>query len=149
MFYCLDENTDGDDDDEDDGSDDDDDVGCLPPADQLKSVMEQVLDFAVHELTKIVEASFDDLLLEITKMEREQQILEERLDKSSDRAGAGGEKGRGSGGEKGRAGGRRRGSENDSVSPSGSEDAREELTEVTVSKETPETDGELKVFVAL
>ncbi|XP_049417040.1 uncharacterized protein si:dkeyp-113d7.10 [Epinephelus fuscoguttatus] len=106
--------------------------------DQLKSVMEQVLDFAVHELTKIVEASFDDLLLEITKMEREQRVLEERLDRSSDRGGGGGgEKGRGGGGG---AGGRRRGSENDSVSPSGSEDAREELTEVTVSKETAETD---------
>ncbi|KAL7378151.1 hypothetical protein ABVT39_009431 [Epinephelus coioides] len=91
--------------------------------DQLKSVMEQVLDFAVHELTKIVEASFDDLLLEITKMEREQR-----------RRGGGG------GGGGGGAGGRRRGSENDSVSPSGSEDAREELTEVTVSKETVETD---------
>ncbi|KAF0033143.1 hypothetical protein F2P81_015433 [Scophthalmus maximus] len=45
--------------------------------DQLKSVMEQVLNFAVRELTKIVEASFDDLLLEITKMDREQQLLEE------------------------------------------------------------------------
>ncbi|KAM7387617.1 hypothetical protein PAMA_009978 [Pampus argenteus] len=123
--------------------------------DQLKSVMKQVLDFAVCELTKIVEASFDDLLLEITKMEREQQVLEERLDKSSENGGGGekgrggggggGEKGRGGGGEKGRggggaAGGRRRGSENDSVSPSGSEDTREELTEVTVSKKTPETD---------
>ncbi|XP_074484683.1 uncharacterized protein LOC141763827 isoform X2 [Sebastes fasciatus] len=143
---------------------------------QLKSVMEHVLDFAVHELTKIVEASFDDLLLEITKMEREQQVLEERLDQSSDkggggggdkgRGGGGGDKGRGGGGgggggdkgsggggdkgrggggggggEKGRGGGgRRRGSENDSVSPSGSEDTREEVTEVTVSKEMPETD---------
>uniref|UniRef100_A0A3B4UTN3 C2H2-type domain-containing protein n=1 Tax=Seriola dumerili TaxID=41447 RepID=A0A3B4UTN3_SERDU len=104
--------------------------------DQLKSVMEQVLDFAVRELTKIVEASFDDLLLEITKMEREQQVLEERLGKSSDRGG--GEKGRGGGG----AGGRRRGSENDSASPSGSDDAREELSEVTVSKKTAETEGE-------
>ncbi|XP_041673422.1 zinc finger protein 316 [Cheilinus undulatus] len=95
--------------------------------DQLKSVMEQVLDFAVRELTKIVEASFDDLLLEITKMEREQQVLEERLNKSSGKGG--GEKGRG-------GGGRRRGSENDSVSPSGSEDAREELVDITGSKET-------------
>ncbi|GLD71333.1 ras-associating and dilute domain-containing protein-like protein [Lates japonicus] len=120
---------------------------------KLKSVMEQVLDFAVRELTKIVEASFDDLLLEITKMEREQQLLEEKLGKTSDRGGGekgrgggGGEKGRGGGGgEKGRGGGgggRRRGSENDSVSPSGSEDAREELGEVTVSKETTETEGE-------
>ncbi|XP_067426808.1 putative lysozyme-like protein [Thunnus thynnus] len=118
--------------------------------DQLKSVMEQVLDFAVCELTKIVEASFDDLLLEITKMEKEQHVLEERLDKSSERGGGGGsaggggggggEKGRGGGGGGGGAGGRRRGSENDSVSPSGSEDAREELTEVTESKKTPDRD---------
>lgn len=105
--------------------------------DQLKSVMEQVLDFAVRELTKIVEASFDDLLLEITKMEREQQVLQERLIKSSHIGGGGvGEKGRGG------SGGRRRGSENDSVSPSGSEDAREEPTKVTVPKEKTETDGE-------
>uniref|UniRef100_A0A672Y466 C2H2-type domain-containing protein n=2 Tax=Sphaeramia orbicularis TaxID=375764 RepID=A0A672Y466_9TELE len=100
--------------------------------DQLKSVMERVLDFAVCELTKIVEASFDDLLLEITKMEREQQTLEERLGRSSDRGG----------GDKGRSGGgRRRGSENDSVSPSGSEDAREEVGDVTATKETTEADG--------
>ncbi|KAG7506063.1 zinc finger 648-like [Solea senegalensis] len=99
---------------------------------QLKSVMEQVLNFAVRELTKIVEASFDDLLLEITKMEHEQQMLEERLRRSSDAGGE--EKGRGGG-----AGGRRRGSENDSVSPSGSEDAREEHAEVTMSKKTTET----------
>ncbi|XP_029913833.1 uncharacterized protein LOC115363695 [Myripristis murdjan] len=95
---------------------------------QLKTVMQQVLDFALCELTKIVEASFDDLLLEITKMEREQQLLEERLG-----GGGGGEKGRG-------AGGRRRGSENDSASPSGSEDAREEPGDITESKETAETD---------
>ncbi|XP_029944835.1 uncharacterized protein LOC115386591 isoform X1 [Salarias fasciatus] len=98
--------------------------------DQLKSVMEQVLDFAVRELTKIVEASFDDLLLEITKMEREQHALEERLGKGPPERG---------GSEKGRAGGRRRGSENDSVSPSGSEDTREEA-EVPVSKKTAEKD---------
>lgn len=108
------------------------------PADQLKCVMKQVLEFAVHELTKIVEASFDDLLLEITKMEREQQVLEERLGKGSERGG--GEKGRGGGG--GGGGGRRRGSENDSVSPSGSEDAREELAEVTVSKDKAVTSSE-------
>ena len=41
--------------------------------------MEQVLDFAVCELGKIVEASFEDLLLEITVKEREHQELEERL----------------------------------------------------------------------
>ncbi|XP_076739618.1 uncharacterized protein si:dkeyp-113d7.10 isoform X3 [Maylandia zebra] len=101
-----------------------------PPHDQLKSVMEHVLDFAVRELTKIVEASFDDLLLEITKMEREQQLLEKRLGKGAERGG----------GDKGKGGGRgRRGSENDSVSPSGSEDAREEVAVVTASKETPQT----------
>uniref|UniRef100_A0A3Q3X422 C2H2-type domain-containing protein n=1 Tax=Mola mola TaxID=94237 RepID=A0A3Q3X422_MOLML len=93
-------------------------VLLFSPADQLKSVMKQVLDFAVRELTKIVEASFDDLLLEIAKMEEEQLALEERLSKSGDSGAGGG------------AGGRRRGSENDSVSPSGSEDA-----EVAVSKE--------------
>ncbi|KAK1878055.1 Oocyte zinc finger protein XlCOF10 [Dissostichus eleginoides] len=90
--------------------------------------MEQVLDFALHELTKIVEASFDDLLLEITKMESEQQLLEERMDKGR------GDKGRGG------AGGRRRGSENDSVSPSGSDDTQEELAEALLSKETPQAD---------
>lgn len=89
------------------------------PADQLKSVMKQVLDFAVRELTKIVEASFDDLLLEIAKMEEEQLALEERLSRGGDGGSAGGG-----------AGVRRRGSENDSVSPSGSEDA-----EVAASKE--------------
>lgn len=99
-----------------------------PPTDQLKSVMEQVLDFAVRELTKIVEASFDDLLLEITKMECEQQVLEERLDRGA--------------GEKGRGGGRRRGSENDSLSPSDSEDAREELADIDSSKKMTRTDGE-------
>ncbi|XP_035769976.1 uncharacterized protein si:dkeyp-113d7.10 isoform X2 [Neolamprologus brichardi] len=104
--------------------------GGSPVADQLKSVMEQVLDFAVRELTKIVEASFDDLLLEITKMEREQQLLEKRLGKGAERGG----------GDKGKGGGRgRRGSENDSVSPSGSEDAREEVAVVTAPKETPQT----------
>lgn len=83
---------------------------CPPlPAEQLKTVMAQVLDFALRELTKIVEASFDDLLLEVTKMETEQQGLEERLGRSSGRV-------------KG-SGARRRGSENDSVSPSDSEDA--------------------------
>ncbi|MED6274558.1 hypothetical protein CHARACLAT_017693, partial [Characodon lateralis] len=97
---------------------------------QLKSVMEQVLAFALRELTKIVEASFDDLLLEITKMEKEQQMLEEKLGRSSERGG--GEKGGG-------GGGRRRGSVNDSVSPSGSEDTREEPAEE--SKETPPVDA--------
>lgn len=92
-------------------------VCVVCPADQLKTVMAQVLDFAQRELTKIVEASFDDLLLEVTKMETEQQGLEERLGRSAGRAG---------GGARGGEGGRRRGSENDSVSPSDSEDAREE-----------------------
>lgn len=93
--------------------------------------MEHVLSFAVRELTKIVEASFDDLLLEITKMETEQQILEERLGKTPSRGGRGG------GG-----GGWRRGSENDSVSPSGSEDARVDLPEVTGTKEEVRREGE-------
>ncbi|XP_038161570.1 zinc finger protein 469 isoform X3 [Cyprinodon tularosa] len=92
--------------------------------DQLKSVMEQVLAFALRELTKIVEASFDDLLLEITKMEKEQQMLEEQLERGSERGGGGG---------------RRRGSVNDSESPSGSEDTREEPAEE--SKEAAPTDG--------
>lgn len=91
--------------------------------------MEQVLAFALRELTKIVEASFDDLLLEITKMEAEQQQLEDQLGRSSERGG----------GDKPR-GGRRRGSINDSVSPSGSEDTREEPAEE--SKETVRADGE-------
>ncbi|XP_042601564.1 ESF1 homolog isoform X2 [Cyprinus carpio] len=46
---------------------------------QLKSVMEHVLEFAVCELTKIVEDSFDDLLAEFTKKERENQILKKQL----------------------------------------------------------------------
>lgn len=95
--------------------------------------MEKVLNFAVCELTKIVEASFDDLLLEITKMETEHQILEEKLDKKSHGGGGGG----GGGG----VAGKRRGSENDSVSPSGSEDAREDLAEVAVMKEKTEAGG--------
>lgn len=112
---------------------------CVSLTDQLKSVMQQVLDFAVRELTKIVEASFDDLLLEITKMEREQHVLQERLGRNLDRGG--GEKDRGG------TGGRRKGSENDSVSPSDSEDAREDPTEVSVSKEKIEADGELNSFI--
>ncbi|XP_016393146.1 zinc finger protein 197-like [Sinocyclocheilus rhinocerous] len=46
---------------------------------QLKSVMEHVLEFAVCELSKIAEDSFDDLLSEFTKKERENQILKEQL----------------------------------------------------------------------
>ncbi|XP_016103289.1 myoneurin [Sinocyclocheilus grahami] len=46
---------------------------------QLKSVMEHVLEFAVYELTKIVEDSFDDLLSEFNKKERENQILKRQL----------------------------------------------------------------------
>ncbi|XP_043073010.1 uncharacterized protein LOC122323331 [Puntigrus tetrazona] len=46
--------------------------------------MEHVLEFAVCELSKIVEDSFDDLLSEFTKKERENQILKEQLqDKSA------------------------------------------------------------------
>lgn len=94
--------------------------------------MEHVLSFAVRELTKIVEASFDDLLLEITKMETEQQVLEERLGKTPSRGGRGG-----GGGAAG--GGWRRGSENEPVSPSSSEDTR---AEVTSTKEEVEREGE-------
>lgn len=46
---------------------------------QLKAVMEHVLVFAVCELTKIVEDSFDDLLVEFTEKERENQILKDQL----------------------------------------------------------------------
>lgn len=92
--------------------------------------MEHVLSFAVRELTKIVEASFDDLLLEITKMETEQQVLEERLGKTPGRGGRGG------------GGGWRRGSENDSGSPSGSEDARVDPPEVSSTKEEVGAEGE-------
>ncbi|XP_051948712.1 zinc finger protein 37-like isoform X2 [Xyrauchen texanus] len=46
---------------------------------QLKAVMEHVLEFAVCELTKIVEDNFDDLLVEFTKKERENHILKEQL----------------------------------------------------------------------
>lgn len=41
--------------------------------------MEQVLEFAVTELTKIVEDSFDDLLLELTKVDHENEVLNGRL----------------------------------------------------------------------
>ncbi|CAL8306356.1 unnamed protein product [Merluccius merluccius] len=103
---------------------------------QLKGVMERVLDFAVCELTKIVEASFDDLLLEITKKEREQKALEEYLGRSTPLGGGGG----GPGERGNRGAGCRRGSEHDSTSPSGSEDTREEPADFVVSKETPEAD---------
>ncbi|TRY96287.1 hypothetical protein DNTS_024017 [Danionella cerebrum] len=46
---------------------------------QLKPVMEHVLEFALRELSKVVEDSFDDLLVEFTKKERENQALKERL----------------------------------------------------------------------
>ncbi|XP_026871900.2 zinc finger protein 846 isoform X2 [Electrophorus electricus] len=45
----------------------------------LKVVMEQVLEFAVCELTRIVEDSFDDVLLELDKTEREQMELMEQI----------------------------------------------------------------------
>lgn len=90
--------------------------------------MEQVLDIAVRELTKIVEASFDDLLLEITKMETEHQVLEERLNKSPNRGGGGGR--------------RRGGSENISLSPSDSEEAHECFAEVSKSREATHREGE-------
>ncbi|KAL2101866.1 hypothetical protein ACEWY4_003627 [Coilia grayii] len=46
---------------------------------QLKAVMEQVLEFAVTELTKIVEDSFDDLVQELTKVDHENEALNDRL----------------------------------------------------------------------
>ncbi|XP_036408818.1 hypermethylated in cancer 2 protein [Megalops cyprinoides] len=51
---------------------------------QLKVVMEQVLKFAVCELTKIVEDSFDDLLLEMMKKEKENKDLNLRLQQTQD-----------------------------------------------------------------
>ena len=77
-------------------------------------VMEHVLEFAVCELTKIVEASFDDLLLELTRKEREHIALEEQLRHLAH--------------QENRKGGvsRRSGSENNTVFPSGSEDTRQE-----------------------
>ncbi|XP_027011375.1 uncharacterized protein si:dkeyp-113d7.10 isoform X2 [Tachysurus fulvidraco] len=46
---------------------------------QLKVVMERVLEFAVRELSKIVEDSFDDVLLELRKTDRENEELMEKL----------------------------------------------------------------------
>ncbi|KAJ8251783.1 hypothetical protein GJAV_G00225390 [Gymnothorax javanicus] len=46
---------------------------------QLKVVMEQVLKFALAELTKIVEDSFDDLLQELLKTEKENVTLSVRV----------------------------------------------------------------------
>ncbi|XP_070957595.1 uncharacterized protein [Oncorhynchus clarkii lewisi] len=87
---------------------------------QLKMVMEHVLEFAVCELTKIVEASFDDLLLEMTKKEREHSALEEQLRRVAHQ-------------ENGKGGvSRRCGSENNTAFPSGSEDTRQESRNVTV-----------------
>lgn len=87
---------------------------------QLKMVMEHVLEFAVCELTKIVEASFDDLLLELTRKEREHIALEEQLRRLAH--------------QENRKGGvsRRSGSENNTAFPSGSEDTRQESRNVTV-----------------
>ncbi|XP_071264254.1 uncharacterized protein [Salvelinus alpinus] len=87
---------------------------------QLKMVMEHVLEFAVCELTKIVEASFDDLLLELTGKEREHIALEEQLRHLAH--------------QENRKGGvsRRSGSENNTAFPSGSEDTRQESRNVTV-----------------
>ncbi|XP_034151117.1 protein glass isoform X1 [Esox lucius] len=80
--------------------------------------MEQVLEFAVCELTKIVEASFDDLLLEMTKKEREHSTLKERLRSLEHQ-------------ENGKAGAsRRRGQEKDTASPGGSEDTPDESINV-------------------
>ncbi|XP_077590754.1 uncharacterized protein LOC144208668 [Stigmatopora nigra] len=48
---------------------------------QLKSAMERVVHSALCQLKKMVEASFDDLLLEITQKERERQTLQARLER--------------------------------------------------------------------
>ncbi|XP_057673693.1 uncharacterized protein si:dkeyp-113d7.10 [Corythoichthys intestinalis] len=50
---------------------------------QLKCAMERVVHSALCQLKKMVEASFDDLLLEITQKERERQTLQARLDRRS------------------------------------------------------------------
>ncbi|XP_037113359.1 myoneurin isoform X3 [Syngnathus acus] len=48
---------------------------------QLKCAMERVLHLALCQLKKMVEASFDDLLLEITQKECERQTLQTQLDR--------------------------------------------------------------------
>ncbi|XP_077413511.1 uncharacterized protein LOC144043587 [Vanacampus margaritifer] len=48
---------------------------------QLKCVMERVLHSSLCQLKKMVEASFDDLLLEITQKECERQTLQARLNR--------------------------------------------------------------------
>ncbi|XP_061702379.1 uncharacterized protein si:dkeyp-113d7.10 isoform X2 [Syngnathoides biaculeatus] len=48
---------------------------------QLKCAVERVLHSALCQLKKMVEASFDDLLLEITQKECERQRLQARLDR--------------------------------------------------------------------
>ncbi|XP_049600353.1 zinc finger protein 394 isoform X2 [Syngnathus scovelli] len=48
---------------------------------QLKCAMERVLHSALCQLKKMVEASFDDLLLEITQKECERQTLQTQLDR--------------------------------------------------------------------
>ncbi|XP_076864374.1 uncharacterized protein LOC143516573 [Brachyhypopomus gauderio] len=55
---------------------------------QLKAVMEQVLEFAVCELTRIVEDGFDDVLLELGKTEREQVELMEQIQATTEEHGA-------------------------------------------------------------
>ncbi|KAG5832864.1 hypothetical protein ANANG_G00295710 [Anguilla anguilla] len=54
---------------------------------QLKLVMEQVLKFALAELTKIVEDSFDDLLQELLKKEKENQSLSVRVQSEEEERG--------------------------------------------------------------
>ncbi|XP_047663752.1 uncharacterized protein si:dkeyp-113d7.10 isoform X1 [Tachysurus fulvidraco] len=56
---------------------------------QLKVVMERVLEFAVRELSKIVEDSFDDVLLELRKTDRENEELMEKLRGKVEENGAG------------------------------------------------------------
>ncbi|KAL0992457.1 hypothetical protein UPYG_G00093550 [Umbra pygmaea] len=100
---------------------------------QLKRVMEQVLDFAVSELTKIVEASFDDLLQEMIRKEREHVCLSEKLC-SLDRQDSS------NGGAS-----RRRSSDKDF--PCDSEDTRDDSRNVT-TKITHDTDKQTVLTVA-
>ncbi|XP_062845080.1 uncharacterized protein si:dkeyp-113d7.10 [Trichomycterus rosablanca] len=55
---------------------------------QLKLVMERVLEFAVCELSKIVEYSLDDVLLELRKTEREHEELKLKLHSAGEENGA-------------------------------------------------------------
>lgn len=104
--------------------------------------MEHVLEFAVCELTKIVEDSFDDLLVEFTKKERENQILKVQL---RDRHVAGGDE---------MVGVKMKDCDIDSDSPSSSkvegkdaQSPQEPLAKKGWEKEQTETTNGIKVFL--